>query len=371
MKSTTPATQREPSYEIRGFQAGDDERFLDLHGTVWGRRRHADWFDWRFRDNPAADGVRIVFAERDGELVGAEPVLPYRLSIGGETVTALQPVDWIVHPDHRGEGLATRMTEARIDRDGDAALYFNFPSPPLRPLLTKLGWRTVGRTTTYYRVQDPPAVARRRGGGRRARIAATLATPLARGYLGTRDWLADAPTDVAVERIDGVPTVTLADLYRRSVPDRIHVVRDESFLDWRFANPDWTVRTYLARRDGRLVGSLVTCTESGSGARTTLLADALPLAGGSRAAFAALVGAAVADAPRAAVLTATANPIPPAVLAHHGFVADDRFPLSRFGTDTTHVARPLPEPDGNWQLGGVELDAAENWQLSLSDQDVA
>ncbi|AQL44211.1 hypothetical protein BV210_16490 [Halorientalis sp. IM1011] len=372
MESTATA-RGEQEYAIRPFAAGDESRFLDLYETVWGHGRTSEWFDWRFRANPAADRVRMILAERDRTLVGAEAVLPYRLRVGDETVSALQPVDWIVHPDHRGAGLATRMTESRIGRDGDAALYFNFPTPALRPLLSKFGWRTVSRPTTYYRVQDPAAVAARRGDGRTTRIAGRLLAPLVHGYLDYRDWQAATPDDVAVERLDGVPAATLAALYSRAVPDRIHVVRDEPYIDWRFSNPNWDCRTYLARRDGRLVGGLVTCSDTVDGVTTTRLADALPLVGGSDDVFAAVVAAVVADTPRAAVLTATADPIPAEVLADFGFLADDTAPLSRLVTRSTHVTRPLPSSESGegWRLGGVEIDDAENWSLSPSDQDIA
>lgn len=370
MEPTT--TRGERDYEIRSFAPGDRDQFLDLYEAVWDHQRSADWFDWRFRENPASDRVRMVVAEREG-VVGAEPALTYRLRIGEVTVTALQPVDWIVHPDHRGVGLATRMTQARIDRDSDAALYFNFPTPQLRPLLEKFDWHTVGQPTTYYRVQDPTALADRRGEGRATRIASRLLAPLASGYLGVRDRTAAVPDDVAVERLTGVPTATLADLYRRAVPDRAHVVRDEPYLEWRFANPNWDCRTYLARRQGRLIGSLVTCTDTVDGVTLVHLADALPLVGGSAAAFRALLSAAVADAPSAAVLTASADPIPTRALADFGFVADDTAPLSRFVNPTTHVARPLPstETAADWRIAGRAIDSAENWLLSLSDQDIA
>ncbi|WP_193767532.1 GNAT family N-acetyltransferase [Halorientalis pallida] len=369
----TTTTPGEGEYAIRPFAAGDGERFRDLYQTVWGHERSAEWFDWRFRQNPAADGVRMTLAERGRTVVGAEAAVPYRLGVGGETVRALQPVDWIVHPDHRGSGLATRMTEARIARDGDAELYFNFPTPALRPLLEKFGWRTVARPTTYYRVQDPAAIAARRGDGRAARLAGRLCAPLVTGYLDYRDRHVTPPDDIAVERLDGVPTATLAALYQQAVPERIHVRRTEAFLDWRFSNPNWNCRTYLARRDGRLVGSLVTCTDTITGMTTTRLADALPLVGGSDDAFAALVSAVVTDTPAAAVLTATADPIPDAVLSSCGFVADDTVTLSRLVSRTTHVARPVPstESEEDWRLGGTAIDDGENWLLSLSDQDIA
>jgi hypothetical protein len=149
--------------------------------------------------------------------------------------------------------------------------------------------------------------------------------------------------------------------------------RSVEWFDWRFSNPNWEYRTYLARRNGRLVGSLVTCTETVAGVSTTRVADALPLVGGSAQALATLVSAVVADTPTTAVLSATSGPTPARVLAGFGFVADDGALLSQLVTTTTDVTRPLPskEQDGDWRVAGLEVDAAENWVLSPSDQDIA
>ncbi|WP_424018551.1 hypothetical protein ACOZ4N_03490 [Halorientalis pallida] len=42
----------------RQFTVGDADRPRDLYGTVCGHERTAEWFDPRFRANPAADRVR-------------------------------------------------------------------------------------------------------------------------------------------------------------------------------------------------------------------------------------------------------------------------------------------------------------------------
>ena len=101
--------------QIRPYESADRERFLSLYQTVWDQSRSVDWFRWRFEENPYRDGVQMIVAEVDGELVGVEPILPFRLVTIASTYDVYQPVDWMVHPDYRRQGVFTRMTEALFE----------------------------------------------------------------------------------------------------------------------------------------------------------------------------------------------------------------------------------------------------------------
>ncbi|MFB6163922.1 MAG: GNAT family N-acetyltransferase [Haloarculaceae archaeon] len=345
----------------------DRDAFLSLYRTVWGRTRRPAWFDWRFRDNPVGDARITVVTDGDG-VVGAEACLPYRLREGDRTLLALQPVDWIVHPDHRKRGLARRMTERRIEADADADLYFNFPTDALQPLLFDLGWRVVGEQTTFYRLQDPATVGRLGGDSTVASVLGRLSAPLAKGYLRASDWRTSGGEDVTVERHASPPADELARLHRRHRPAEIHVDRDAAYYRWRFANPRWDCQSYLARRDGEVVAALVTCSEAVGGVRVTRLAEALPLVDGPTDAFAALVAAAVEDHRQADVLKTTAGTLPPSVLRHCGFRSDDGALVARVATKTTHVVRPLAD---DWTPGDVPLDEQTAWRLAFAETDIA
>lgn len=369
MTSTLDSDVRHGEYRLRTDADVDHESFCSLYETVWGNARSERWFEWRFEDVPVGDAARMAVAVDDGDVVAVQPRLPYRVRAGETAALALQPADWLVHPDHRGQGLCSRLTEHLLDRDADAAFYFNFPSAALKPLLDDLGWRTVGRPRTFYRIQDPETLADVREEPTAVTAAASVADAALDGYYGLLSRRRESPADVTVDRHDDVPADDLATLYRDAVPDRIHVVRDEAYYRWRFANPRWDVRTYVARRSGSPVAALVAATEPALDATITVLADALPLSGGPTDAFAALVEAAIADHADAAVLKASADPVPEALLRNAGFRADDDPVLSRFASQTTHVARPLAV-DG-WRFGGQGIDDSRDWHLALGEQDIA
>ncbi|AHG04999.1 hypothetical protein HALDL1_16375 [Halobacterium sp. DL1] len=358
-------------YTVRLAQSEDREPFLSLYEEVWGRSRSEQWFDWRFVDDPYAGAVEMVVAEHDETLVGAEPLLPMPLVVGGEPVDARQPVDWIVHPDHRRRGVFTRMTETLLSAFEDRAeLLFNFPTEALRPGLEKFDWTTVSEQTTRYRIHDPDCLtAGGEGPSSTVReLLCRVGAPVVRGSVGAIDLLTPSPGGVSVERVDGVATDAIHTVYADTRPEAIHVPREPAFVDWRFANPRWETATYVARREGAPVATLVVATASKPDATVGYLLDIQPMTTDPERApaFAAALDAALADLDVDAVQAPT-TPYP-AVLRRRGFLCDDNAVLSRFSTPATHVVRPLPEPDADGFARDVFDD--EEWLLTLGDRDI-
>jgi len=356
------------SYEVRLADPADRERFLDLYEEVWGRSRSEAWFDWRFEAAPYSSTVEMVVAERDGGLVGAELLLPMPLSVGGEHTVARQPVDWIVHPDHRRRGVFTRMTELLLATYGARTdVLFNFPTDALLPGLEKFDWTTVSRQSTRYRIEGPRSVT---GDGAAESSAARFVTRVGASAIGAGlsavDLLAPTPASVSVARVDGPATDAITTVYGETRPDGVHVPREAAYVDWRFANPRWDVATYVAHRDGQPVSTVVVATAAKPHASVAYLLDVQPMTTvpERERAFAAALDAALADLDVDAVQAPT-DPYP-SVLRRRGFLCDDNPLLSRFSTPATHVVKPLRD-DESFDRDVVD---GEEWLLMLGDRDI-
>lgn len=357
-------------YTIRPFRRGDVDDFLSLYESVFEPTTE-EWFSWKYRENPYAERVPMYVADSGDRVVGVCPFFALPLRVGEDTVLALQPADAIVDPDHRRQGLLTRMTEAAIDHyeRHDAAVFFNFPNQASKGAFEKLGWVDVGTVTTHYRVQDPVALAPDGSGVDRL---GTPGTVLTSAYHAVRDRLTRSTVDdVTVRTHDRVPAAELASLYDDGAAEEIHAVRDERFYRWRFDNPNWRYTTYLARRDGRLVAGLVIASGTSDGVQTVKIVDALPMDGDDDrdAALCHLVFRVLSDHRDADVIAAWDGTLPDDVLDQLGFRPDDHFPLSREATPTVVVARGLEGESGS--LRGVALDDRQNWRLSFVEQDTS
>lgn len=359
-------------YAFRLFEPPDEAAFISLYDATFGGGTE-EWFEWKYTENPAAGYVPIVVATHDGELVGARPCVPFRMRVGDRTVGAVRFGDTMVHPDHRRRGLFTRMTRRTIEYYAalDTAFGFNHPNENSLPGYRTMGGRVVGRFPVAYRVQNPAALADGRVDGPAA-LGVSAATPLARAYLDGRARLSlSADSEVTVTRHATTPAETLAALYEAGPPAGIHAERTPEFYAWRFRNPQWEYRTYVARDEGPIAG-IVTGTRRVDGATVTTLAEAVPMAGTDdrRDAFAALVGRIVEDAADADLLAYSGRAIPEDVLAAAGFRHDDRPPLSWLARPNLLVTHELGGGAfSEWKVNGMSLLDSENWSLSFCEQD--
>lgn len=354
---------------VRPFRPGDTSAFLSLVETVFDEPRDSRWFSWKFEANPYVDHVPIVVAEADDRVVGARPFLALRMRVAGDAHLALEPVDAMVHPDHRRRGVFTAMTEYAIDRyeSSDASFFFNFPNAAAAAGNRELGWEKVGDRGTYYRFADPGRVADMRGLPGGVKAAAAAVKPASTGYVALREAFAPHATNVSVRRASEDPATVLAATYRERPPEKIHALRDETFYDWRLRNPDWRYETYVVEDDPS--AAMVVGTSVDPPGEIVKITDVLPV-GDERSAnaFAALLRRVLADHDDATLVVAPPVSNVGDVLADFGFLCDRAYPLRAFATATRHYARPLAD---GWQVSGLDLRDESNWALSFVEHDTS
>lgn len=346
-------------YTVRRFEPGDRDGILSLLETQWDERPSADWFDWKYREDPYLAHVPITLAEREGDVVAVQGYLPCPIRWGTQVVRALKPVDAVVHPDHRRQGLYTRITEAAIDyyTDGEPAFFFNFPNAASLAAQEKLGWHEVDVVSTFHRVQRPGELLPSDGTPLPLDRAAD---GLARAYLGVRDRLSTPSDWFEVTRHSSVPADVLESIYESHVPRELHTHREKRLYRWLLDAPGHDHTAYVARHDDRPVASIVTRTVDG---RMVDIVDALPMQDGHEA-FETLLAAVVTDNVDAAVLSTTGRTLPRELLSRFGFVSFETALLSRLRTPTYMAVRPLWQDEAT-SLSRRPLTEPANWRLSF------
>ncbi|WP_340101191.1 GNAT family N-acetyltransferase [Salinibaculum salinum] len=298
-------------YNIRQYRPSDTEEFLSLYSTVMGAEKQESWFDWKYKENPYTDHVAMIVGVFEERIVGARPFFALPVSINGKHQVALQPGDTMVHPDHRRQGLFTRMTEQAIERYADDhPFFFNFPNHQSRPGYLKLDWEIVSERSSYYRIENPGNVGKSETDQRAIQLIRKIGTPIAQGYYDLRDFTASEPSQITIRTESEPPAKELATLYRTSPPDRIHALRDEQFYQWRFNNPDWEYTTYITDGETGPEAAIVTGTAVGSDPITTKFTDVIPLETASKNALRGLISHILADYTKTDLFVAP----PPSVL---------------------------------------------------------
>ncbi|MFD1563518.1 GNAT family N-acetyltransferase [Haloarchaeobius amylolyticus] len=373
---STP-TRTATRYSVRAFDPADRATFLSMYETVFGRERSADWFRWKFRENPFVDHVPIIVASDDGDPVGFRSFFAQELRAGDAVLPAFQPCDTMVHPDHRNRGLFDRLNERAIERysDGSPSFFFNFPNEHSKRGNRKHGWREIGTIPAYYRLQNPANVLERVAADRQHAaespsragergVAGTVADGMqdvvvATHRLGDR-LIVDSEAALEIERATPPPADTLAAVYRRSIPDTIHANRTAAFYRWRFDNPAQTYTSYVARRDGEPVAALVVSSADDH----VRLVDTLPRTlDGDTAALESLLVAALDDFADRSYVEAFGETLPAPL--RFRFYPDTQAPLSTVlrPTSRTLFARNLADEID------VESSSAATWTFSRLELD--
>lgn len=361
-------------YVVRRFQDGDEAAFLDLFETVESLELGGgeEWFTWKYEDQPALDHVPIFVALHDGEMVGARPFISFSLRAGPRTLLGLQTTDTMVHPDHRGRGVFTRMNDLAFAyyRQHDPDLMFSIPNDRSRPAYLDMGAQIVDPVTTHLRIEEPSAFADEKLGELPAGTKSLL-DGVASGYLLLRGVRRNRPEGVSVEHRRSVPAETFATLASDPVPDEIHATRDETFYEWRFENPGWEYDAFIARRDGEPLAGLIAGTREVSGHRLTQVSDVVPLAGKERLpGVAAALERLLAARTETDVFAVSGSAVPADLLRQFGFLPDDRLPLSPLASQTVLITMPLDgdlDDDRAWTVEGRGLTDPTSWQFPFAE----
>jgi GNAT superfamily N-acetyltransferase len=353
-------------YCIRPLEPADYDAIQSLYATVRGREATEEWFTWKFEQNPFPGRIGMFVAAADGEIAGVRGCLRVPIQAGNRTGSAIYLLNMMVHPDHRGQGISSQLTERVIEQfSGDSLFLFALANENSRPIYDHWGWTLVTDLQTWYRVQDPARIAATIGTGRTIRVLGQAGTTATRGYLGFRDrlarWNRPADAETTVHRHSQVPATELASLYRQQVPSQLHLRQDEAFYAWRLDSPDWKSTVYTAERAGTPIAAIVTRTRRAFGGVTlTHLADVVPMTseGTPIMAFDRLLSCITQDHSSSSVLAATDTALPQSLLRAHGFIPDDLPVISHVRTPHTLVA---------WDLDcGVNLADESNWLLPLA-----
>lgn len=237
------------------------DKVLTLHRSIWPDTEIGDdaYHRWQYQDNPAGPALSALAMQRQqGAVIGQFGALPVRMWIDGAERLAALALNVATNPAERGRGVFTALGLAADEymTQAGATLAWALPNENSFPgFVGHLG---------YSRAGDVPLLARpvnvRRLVQRRVRLpgldraAALLARPFA------------APLPPAARPVDGVAVRVVGRFdepfdalwARVRGRQRVMVVRDARYLDWRFRSiPLREYHSFLATVDGEPAGYIV------------------------------------------------------------------------------------------------------------------
>jgi GNAT superfamily N-acetyltransferase len=270
------------------------DEFLALMTETYGTTMPEREFDWWFDRNPAGPRILNVARDDDGTPLGVLAMSFARFDNG----LAAFAVHAVTTPAARGRGVFSAL-ELHNEQEAAAAgaiWALGFTNPLAGPILVgKLGWEDVASLRVWVR---PKRLRRRPEGGLMAKDEDIAARP-------------------------------------RSLPG-LHIVRDRSYLDWRYAD---SPRAYASAGDVVITHALW------HGFSSAVVCET-----GSARELRRAVRAVDAD-----VAVALVNPGEERTYLAAGFVPSPRT-IRFIGKRLTGDAPPLPRDRGAWRLYLGDLD---------------
>ncbi|MFH2001677.1 MAG: GNAT family N-acetyltransferase, partial [Planctomycetota bacterium] len=214
-----------------------------------------NYFHWMYFRNPA--GRAITWGgKHDGRLVCSFAMAPKKMHIDSQTVTIGKTMEMFTHPDYQGLGLVSQavkkvFSEARAQ---GITTWYVTPSKNSYPIfLDKWGYKepfenhyvikVLNLSSLLSAMMRPAWLGACAGAPLDLLLKASrLFTPLPKGYEVHEEKSFDSETDA---------------LWERSKGNRLALVRDAAYMNWRYVdNPD-SYRVLTFRRRGSLDGILV------------------------------------------------------------------------------------------------------------------
>lgn len=345
---------------VRAFRPGDRAQLTDMLGDFFEYPDPDRYFTWIYLENPAGLAWAWVACEQGtGRIVGSDAFFPWRLTLNGRLVPAIQMANAMVLPAYRRRGIFTALIKEGLQRLKNLGIEFvyGFPNQRAVPGHRKAGAVTLGR---IVRVMRPINLARlssrfQKGGGvicGLARLSRYASFSLPHRRRLEREGLQCRAVDRCDERFD--------DLWMRRPADLgIAAVRDREFLHWKYESRpfrEYTVWALESRgRSNVLLGYAVSTVREG----VLSIVDML-VAGEDEASHArSLIHGLIDQAQRRGCGAASFHALEGNRYLH-AFYRNGFVPYSR---RDTAIVYPLVD------AGSEYVTDCRNWHLTMGDQE--
>lgn len=144
---------------IKQFEPSDQDALLSFLRAAYpddSRRSDPVFWRWQFLENPYTepDNVPLWVARSGDVVVGQMAAIPVELKVGDEQKRALWIVDYILHPDYRGQKWGKRMLQIPHRTFCKTLMALGYNKNAEKPMLS-LNWRLLGNIRRYQLLLFP------------------------------------------------------------------------------------------------------------------------------------------------------------------------------------------------------------------------
>lgn len=362
------------AWEVGWYEEKDKSGLLALNRTEYGDVALAceAYFDWLRTRNPAGEPIIPVAREKGtGKVVGFGLTLPMRISWSGQQHLALIGMNTLVDQAYRRRGIGQAM-ETMEFKEGEKSGYvflYGFPNAHLLPVLKKRSHRAVTRIPLVIRPLDIATLTKARIKSPFLQWAVNLGWKIGAVTIWRERRRAQnslSPSIMEDGEFDGS-----YDRFWERIKTKydLMLVRDRTFLQWRFRDiPHRTYRVLSARQGPDILGYIVLREAEIRGTPCGLIVDFLVVPGGQGNGVGLRLLHQATEQFRQAHLPLSGGLMLPhtqefSIMRWAGYLpSPQRFAPQSFHLATRNLSDSIPSN---------LLTRAEAWYVSIADHDAA
>jgi predicted N-acetyltransferase YhbS len=278
---------------IRKFRQGDKQKVFEFLQRLFAGWRTVQQWSWKFENVEEASGRKaaIWVVEDVGEIVGHLAFIPMKLRVGKQVFPVCQLVDGALDPRYRHGGVYRALVLRVLqdaEKEGNFAT-FGFANRPSYRIYERIGsLRTICIITKMFKVLSLRnamktirvrfTIGHSRPSANSSLVRDLFPTLRKRAIPTVLDLLRNALASVfsclsgykhIIEPAFAIKAVEICELgsefesmwSRLSGKYRYAFERDNSYLKWRYSNPETKYGVYVAERSGELVGYIAVAYE--------------------------------------------------------------------------------------------------------------
>lgn len=243
--------------EFRKFRRGDEEGFSSLFREVFHVEKDASYWDWKYFRNPAGQHMIIIALDKD-KIVGATGTIPARFKVGAKEIIAAQGVDIVLLPQYRDRGTFFKIEKIARKECQDNNVKFNYAATIKKTyrIFTKmLGFVGVCPLFNMTKVLNPAPYLQQKIKTK------LLSVPI--GFMAKKAlsvWYRKKPLmphGLSIKKVTRFDHRFDEFWSRESHNYEIAVVKDSSYLNWRYVDAPESYDIFGAEQDGVIKGFVV------------------------------------------------------------------------------------------------------------------
>jgi len=253
-------------YIFRSYRSGDEDKIIELLSLVFGGWPHIDtdlspieFWRWKHLKNPVHPSYVNIGFDKE-KMISCHHVMVLKLKILDNTLFGSASLDFAVHPDYRGQGLASitsRPNEIKRRKDGVLFSYFITRNPKLIKQFSSSKNLEHRRPrfpidlVNLTRIRDVELHFKN--------IPMKNQSIIKLGVKTLKAWnkiwnVSEYPDNLEIMQIENFGKEIDIFLDRIVNESNFMIIRSAEYLNWRYAHPDLNYRIYIVKDQKRIIG---------------------------------------------------------------------------------------------------------------------